>query len=203
MRHILYLRALQGQNGGNRVGPTLQNYVDILNGWVEHIHHVRSAFVVLTFPPCWRLRICMRSGSRFLVKWEARDAACFAPTEGRITGSMHPAQTITCCVLSDTRHQGCRRPFVAGRFEGHQVNAIRRTLHLPCFLQLHHHRRLEVSLSACEPEYKHVIYSVKEREKRRREDACSLLAKSGSIVLQTDAPNMWIGTPISGDGQES
>ena len=47
MGNILYMRALQGHSGGNRVAPTLQNYVEIVYGWVEHIYRVGSAFVVL------------------------------------------------------------------------------------------------------------------------------------------------------------
>ena len=38
------MRALQGHSGGNRVDPTLQNYVEIPSELVDHIYHIGSAF---------------------------------------------------------------------------------------------------------------------------------------------------------------
>ena len=38
------MRALQGHSGRNRVDPTLQDNVEIIYGWIDHICHFCSAF---------------------------------------------------------------------------------------------------------------------------------------------------------------
>ena len=38
------MRSLQGHSGGNRVDPTLQDNVEIIYGWIDHICHFCSAF---------------------------------------------------------------------------------------------------------------------------------------------------------------
>ena len=41
--YLLYLRAIQGHSGGNKVDPSEQDNVKIPHNWIHHIRHVGSS----------------------------------------------------------------------------------------------------------------------------------------------------------------
>ena len=49
MGNILYMRAILGHSGGNRVDPVLQDNVEILHGCFEHSCHVGSTFSLVHY----------------------------------------------------------------------------------------------------------------------------------------------------------